>query len=66
MKRLMIAAGAAFTMLLTGCATTIRSDVTTFHQWPAQIEDKSYVFDAPSAADDTLDRKSTRLNSVTL
>lgn len=55
MKRLMIAAGAALTMLLTGCATTIRSDVTTFHQWPAQIEDKSYVFEAPPVADDTLE-----------
>ncbi|MGH8853231.1 MAG: DUF4136 domain-containing protein [Telluria sp.] len=55
MKRLMIAAGAAFTMLLTGCATTIRSDVTTFHQWPAQVEDKSYVFEAPSQQDDTLE-----------
>ena len=55
MKRLMIAAGAAFAMLLTGCATTVRSDVTTFHQWPAQIEDKSYVFEAPPAQDDTLE-----------
>ena len=55
MKRLMIAAGAAFAMLLTGCATTIRSDVTTFHQWPAQIEDKSYVFEAPKVEDDTLE-----------
>ncbi len=55
MKRLMIAAGAAFAMLLTGCATTIRSDVTTFHQWPAQIEDKSYVFEAPRVEDDTLE-----------
>ncbi|QOY93810.1 DUF4136 domain-containing protein [Massilia sp. UMI-21] len=55
MKRLMIAAGAVFAMLLTGCATTIRSDVTTFHQWPAQIEDKSYVFEAPPAHDDTLE-----------
>ncbi len=55
MKRLMIAAMAAFAMLLTGCATTIRSDVTTFHQWPAQIEDKSYVFEAPKVEDDTLE-----------
>lgn len=58
MKRLMIAAGAAFAMLLTGCATTIRSDVTTFHQWPAQIADKSYVFEAPPAQDDTLEYQS--------
>lgn len=55
MKRLMTAAGAAFTMLLTGCATTIRSDVTTFHQWPAQIQDKSYVFAAPPGQEDTLE-----------
>ncbi|MGI4720738.1 MAG: DUF4136 domain-containing protein [Janthinobacterium lividum] len=55
MKRLMIAAGAAFALLLTGCATTIRSDVTTFHQWPAQMQDKSYVFEAPLAQDDTLE-----------
>lgn len=55
MKRLMIAAGAVFALLLTGCATTVRSNVTTFHQWPAQIEDKSYVFEAPQAADDTLE-----------
>jgi hypothetical protein len=55
MKRLMVAAAAAFAMLLTGCATTVRSDVTTFHQWPAQIEDKSYVFTAPPPHDDTLE-----------
>ncbi|UVW28099.1 DUF4136 domain-containing protein [Massilia sp. H6] len=55
MKRLMSAAVAASALLLTGCATTIRSDVTTFHQWPAQIDDKSYVFEAPSMHDDTLE-----------
>lgn len=55
MKRLMFAAVAACTLLLTGCATTIRSDVTTFHQWPAQIEDKSYVFEVPPPQDDTLE-----------
>ncbi|WP_036169833.1 DUF4136 domain-containing protein [Massilia sp. 9096] len=49
MKRLMIAAAAvSATLLLGGCATTIRSDVTTFNQWPAQLPDKSYAF-APVA-----------------
>jgi len=58
MKRL-IAAGMALTaLLLGGCATTIRSDVTTFHQWPAQIEDKSYVFEAPPNFDNTLEYQS--------
>ena len=58
MKRL-IAAGMALTaLLLAGCATTIRSDVTTFHQWPAQIEDKSYVFETPPSFDNTLEYQS--------
>jgi hypothetical protein len=59
MKRLvMMAATAAMALLLAGCATTIRSDVTTFHQWPAQIEDKSYVFETPPAIDNTLEYQS--------
>jgi hypothetical protein len=59
MKRLlMMAAGTAMALLLGGCATTIRSDVTTFHQWPAQIEDKSYVFETPPAIDNTLEYQS--------
>ena len=59
MKRLiMMTAAAAMALLLGGCATTIRSDVTTFHQWPAQIADKSYVFEAPPAMDNTLEYQS--------
>ena len=55
MKRFVIAASAALTLLLSGCASTIRSDVTTFHQWPAQVADKTYVFEAPPVQDDTLE-----------
>ncbi len=44
--------------LLGGCASTIRSDVTTFHQWPAEMPDKSYILDAPPAPDDTLEYRS--------
>lgn len=58
MKRLMIAAAAVATLLLGGCATTIRSDVTTFHQWPADLAEKSYVFEAPPPQEDTLELKS--------
>ena len=58
MKRLLITAAATLTLLLSGCATTIRSDVTTFHQWPADVPDKSYVFEAPPAQDDTLELRS--------
>jgi hypothetical protein len=58
MKRLFMAAAAALTLLLSGCATTISSDVTTFHQWPAQMEDKSYAFEAASPQEDTLELRS--------
>jgi len=62
MKRLiMMTAAAAMALLLGGCATTIRSDVTTFHQWPAQIADKSYVFEAPPAMDNTLEYQSYQI-----
>jgi hypothetical protein len=58
MKRIVLTATAALTLLLGGCATTIRSDVTTFHQWPAQLQEKTYVFDAPPPQDDTLELRS--------
>ncbi len=58
MKRLLTTAVAALAMLLTGCATTIRSDVTTFHEWPAEVQDKSYTIEAPAPQDDTLELRS--------
>lgn len=58
MKRLLISACAALALLLTGCASTVRSDVTTFHQWPADLQDKSYVLEAPAPQDDTLELRS--------
>jgi hypothetical protein len=58
MKRVLIAAAASLTLLLGGCATTVRSDVTTFNQWPAQMADKSYAFEAPAPQEDTLELRS--------
>lgn len=58
MKITMIAAAASLSLLLGGCATTIRSDVTTFHQWPAQLTDKSYAFVAAAPQDNTLELQS--------
>lgn len=43
-----------FALLLSGCAGTIvRSEVTTFHEWPAESGEKSYTFrrDAAQAND---------------
>ena len=59
MKRTMITAAAvSMALLLGGCATTIRSSVTTFNQWPAQLSDKSYAFAQAPAQDDTLELQS--------
>jgi hypothetical protein len=52
------AAAVATSLLLGGCATTIRSDVTTFNQWPAQLPDKSYAFAQPPARANTLELQS--------
>ncbi len=46
------------TLLLSGCASTIQSNVTTFHEWPAEIPNKTYVFEAPPPQDDTLELRS--------
>jgi hypothetical protein len=49
---------AAGSLLLGGCATTIRSDVTVFHQWPAQLQEKTFTFDTPAPSEDTLEYRS--------
>lgn len=33
-----------FCLLLTGCASKIRSEVTAFHHWPTEIEEKYFRF----------------------
>ena len=45
----------AFSALLTGCASTIRSDVTAFHEWPSSLPDKSYVFERTREQNDSLE-----------
>jgi hypothetical protein len=55
MKPIVLTAVAALALLLGGCATTIRSDVTTFHQWPADLPSKTYVFEAPPPQENTLE-----------
>ncbi len=55
MKNYLAILGAAAVMLLSGCATTLHSNVTAFNDWPADIQDKSYAFRAPQGADDTLE-----------
>lgn len=57
MKRWLIATIlAASSVLLAGCAaTTVRSDVTAFHEWPAGLQEKSYVFERTREQNDSLE-----------
>lgn len=53
---LMTAVIAASGLLLAGCSTpTVRSNVTTFHELPANFLDKSYVFERTKEQDNNLE-----------
>jgi hypothetical protein len=56
MKRLFVTSLTAFVLILSGCAsTTVRSDVTVFHEWPAEIPDKNFVFERSREQDNNLE-----------
>lgn len=61
MKHLAILSALLASLTLGGCATTIRSEVTAFNSWPAALSDKSYAFQAPAGADDTLEYRNYQL-----
>ena len=44
MKRWLYTFLAAASLLLSGCASVIESNVTSFHAWPPQTAGRSYVF----------------------
>ena len=46
-------------LLLGGCASsTIRSDVTVFHEWPAELREKVFVFERTREQDNNLEYRS--------
>lgn len=45
MKRWLLMWVALSSLLLSGCASVIRTDVIAFHDWPADLQNKTYVFD---------------------
>jgi len=56
MKHRLIAAFlVAFSILLGGCATTIRSEVTSFHDWPQDLSGKTYVFERSMEQNNSLE-----------
>lgn len=48
----------AFCLLLSGCATRIRSEVTAFHQWPANTGGKTFAFTQNESQPAGLERRS--------
>jgi hypothetical protein len=42
-------------LLLSGCATTIQSEVTAFHEWPTYVQDKTYVFERTPEQENNLE-----------
>lgn len=55
MKRWQFAFVAAVLTLLSGCATTIKTEVTAFHEWPNFVQDKTYVFERTREQDNNLE-----------
>ena len=43
MKKILCSMVAAATLLLSGCASTFTSQVTTFHEWPNDLKGKSFT-----------------------
>jgi hypothetical protein len=45
-------------ILLTGCATkTIQSEVTAFHDWPAQLQNTSFAFERTAKQENNLEHR---------
>lgn len=44
-------------MLLTGCASTLRSEVTAYHEWPNDAAGKSFAFAHRDAESQSLERQ---------
>ncbi|MFT5534030.1 MAG: hypothetical protein ACI8WM_001697 [Burkholderiaceae bacterium] len=55
MKRLTLPLLAALLVLLSGCASTVRSNVTVFSDWPAALPDQTYVFERTEVQDKDLE-----------
>lgn len=55
MKRYLALVIVAISALLSGCATTFDSEVTAFHAWPADLQDKTYVFAPAKTQENSLE-----------
>jgi Domain of unknown function (DUF4136) len=58
MKRITVLLMGLFAMWLAGCAATLRSDVTSFQQWPANTTGATYGFKRLGKQAESLEHKS--------
>lgn len=56
-QKFLFLGAAAIALLLSGCASTIRSEVTAFHHWPADAASRSFTFAHPGADAQDLERQ---------
>ncbi|CAL60775.1 conserved hypothetical protein [Herminiimonas arsenicoxydans] len=49
---------AVASVLLSGCASFIKSDVVAFHEWPADLQNKTYIFDRKTEQANDLEYRS--------
>ena len=57
MKKIFYGLMVAAMMLLTGCASTLRSDVTSFQRWPANAAGSTYSFKRMGNQEGSLEHK---------
>lgn len=55
MKRWQFGLVLSVVMLMSGCASTIKTQVTPFHEWPNYVQDKTYVFERTKDQDNDLE-----------
>jgi len=56
LKHWLIGLMMALSLLLAGCTIpVVKSEVTTFHEWPAALQEKTYVFERTKEQDNNLE-----------
>ncbi|RBA23366.1 DUF4136 domain-containing protein [Herminiimonas fonticola] len=58
MRRGLLLLLALSSLLLSGCASFIRNDVVAFHEWPADLQNKTYIFDRKGEKENDLEYRS--------
>jgi 2-keto-4-pentenoate hydratase/2-oxohepta-3-ene-1,7-dioic acid hydratase in catechol pathway len=57
MQRWLLILVALSSALLSGCASVVRSDIVAFHEWPADLSDKTYVFERKAYQENNLEHQ---------